>query len=131
MRYGYETHLEGLSFGDAVTAVTRALEGEGFGVLSEIDVQAILEERLGVDFRPYVILGASEPELMHQAVTREPDIGLLLPCSIVVQERAEGGVAVSFTDPRVMFTLVDNPAVARLAEETDRRIRSVIAALER
>lgn len=131
MRYGYETHLEGLSFGDAVTAVTDVLGDEGFEVLSEIDVQAILRERLGVDFRPYVILGACNTKLMHQAIVREPDLGLLLPYNVVVQERPEDGVAVSFTDPRVMLSLVDNPEVVSVADEMHRKLRRAIVALER
>jgi uncharacterized protein (DUF302 family) len=119
----------GEPFEDAVAKVTAALRAEGFGVLTEIDVQATLKQKLGVDFRRYVILGACNPPLAHRALEAEPHIGLLLPCNLVVQERKEGGSIVSILDPKAMFTLVDQSSMARLAEEVDQRLRRVLAAL--
>ncbi len=128
--YCYETMLEGLTFEDAVARVTDSLKGQGFGVLTEIDVKETLKKKLDLDFRRYVILGACNPHLAHQALEVEPQIGLLLPCNAVVQEAPSGEVAVSIVDPRAMFELVDNPAMAAVAEEADARIREVIRALE-
>jgi uncharacterized protein (DUF302 family) len=127
--YGFERHLPNLAFDEAVRRVTEALAAEGFGVLTTIDVRETLRKKLGVGFRPYVILGACNPPLAKQALDADPQIGLLLPCNVVVQEAPEGGVVVSLADPKAMFTLVDNPAVAPVAEEAGRRIRRVVDAL--
>ncbi len=131
LRYGFERRLADTGFDRVVEGVTAALKGEGFGVLSEIDVQATLKKKLDVAFRRYVILGACNPELAHRALAAEPQIGLLLPCNVVVQEAPEGGVVVSIADPRAMFSMVDNPAVAPVAAEADERLRRVIDALGR
>ncbi len=93
--YGYEINLQGLSFNDAVIRVTEALQAEGFGVLTEIDVKTTLKKKLDVDFRNYVILGACNPHLAHQALEAEPQIGLLLPCNATVQEAPDGTIAVA------------------------------------
>jgi uncharacterized protein (DUF302 family) len=130
LRYGFETRLEGVGYEEALERVTAALGAEGFGVLSRIDVKATLNEKLGVPFRPYVILGACNPTLARDALEAEPDIGLLLPCNVVVQEHPAGGISVSIADPRAMFTLVDNAAVAGVAEEADRRLRRVLDAVQ-
>src|SRR5450759_76332 len=129
IRYGFERTLEGGSFDDAVAGVTAALKNEGFGVLTEIDVKDTLKKKLDVDFRRYVILGACNPQLAHKALTVEPQIGLLLPCNVGVQETSAGRITVSIADPKVMFTLVDNPGVAPVAEEADARLRRVLNAL--
>jgi uncharacterized protein (DUF302 family) len=129
-RYGFETTLSNTSYDDAVRRVTDELGKEGFGILTQIDVKATLEKKLGADFRRYAILGACNPPLAKQALDAEGQIGLLLPCNVVVQEAGKGRVSVSFADPRAMFTLVDNPAVAPVAEEADRRLRRVMQALE-
>jgi uncharacterized protein (DUF302 family) len=129
LRYGFERRLSNTTFDKAVEKVTAALKNEGFGVLTEIDVKATLKKKLDVDFRRYVILGACNPDLAHQALVAEPQIGLLLPCNVVVQEAPEGGAVVSIADPRVMFTIVDNPDVAPVAAEADARLRRVIAAI--
>ncbi len=128
--YAMERRLEHATFEGAVEQVTEALKREGFGVLTQIDVKETLKKKLDVDFRRYVILGACNPTLAHKALTAEPQIGLLLPCNVVVQEQPpHGGVLVSIADPRAMFTLVDNPALTPVVEEADQRLRRVIASL--
>jgi len=126
LRYGFERRLTDTTFDQAVEKVTAALKSEGFGVLTEIDVKATLSKKLDVDFRRYVILGACNPNLAHRALVAEPQIGLLLPCNVVVQEAPEGGVVVSIADPGAMFTMVDNAAVAPIAAEAEERLRRVI-----
>jgi uncharacterized protein (DUF302 family) len=128
LRYGFERKLADTTFDQAVEKVTAALKSEGFGVLTEIDVKATLRRKLDVDFRRYVILGACNPDLAHRALAAEPQIGLLLPCNVVVQEAPEGGVVVSIADPRAMFALVDNAAVSPVAAEAEERLRRVIDA---
>jgi uncharacterized protein (DUF302 family) len=131
LRYGFERRLGGINFEQALERVSAALKKEGFGILTEIDVKDTLKKKLNVDFRRYVILGACNPPLAHRALSAEPQIGLLLPCNVVVQEAPEGGgVIVSILDPKQMFTLVDNPAVRPVAEEADQRLRRVIASLQ-
>lgn len=129
-RYGFGTKLRGPSFDDAIAKVTGALKAEGFGVLTEIDVKETLKEKLDVDFRRYVILGACNPLLARKALEAEDQIGLLLPCNVVVQEGAEGEIVVSIADPKAMFTLVENPAVAPVAQEAEERLHRVISALD-
>ena len=129
LRYGFERRLVDTTFDQAVEKVTAALNSEGFGVLTEIDVKATLKKKLDVDFRRYVILGACNPNLAHRALGTEPQIGLLLPCNVVVQEGPEGCVVVSIADPRAMFTMVDNAAVAPVAAEAEARLRRVIDAV--
>lgn len=126
VRYGFEKHLGHVDFAGAVSAVTDELAKEGFGVLTQIDVQATLRKKLDADFRPYVILGACNPVLARKALEAEPQIGLLLPCNVVVQDSPEEGIVVSIADPREMFSLVDNAAVAPVANEADRRLRRVM-----
>ena len=128
-QYGFETTLSDTNYDDAILRVTDELGKEGFGILTEIDVRATLEKKLDVDFRRYMILGACNPSLAYDALGVEPQIGLLLPCNVVVQETPTGAVVVSIADPRAMFALVDNPAVAPVAEEAHERLRRVIDAL--
>lgn len=118
-----------LSFGDAVDKVTAELGKEGFGVLTEIDVQATLKKKLGEDMRPYRILGACNPQLAHQAISGMPEIGLLLPCNVLVREDDSGGVHVSFMDPESVLGLVDSDAVAPLARQVKQKLENVLAAL--
>ena len=117
-----------LPMSEAEPRVRETLREQGFGVLTEIDVQATLKKKLDVDFRPYTILGACNPELAKQALDAEPSIGLLLPCNVVVQTTATG-VTVTVADPKAMFQVVDNDAVAPVAADAEARLRRVIAAL--
>ena len=126
--YGFDKQLDGATVAQAVERVTAALKEEGFGVLTTIDVQQTLATKLGVEFRPYVILGACNPALAHRALTAEPQIGLLLPCNVVVQGE-RGGARVSIADPAAMFRIVENAEVAPIAEEVEVRLRRVMAAL--
>ena len=124
-RYGFEKRLPGVSFENAIEKTTAALGKEGFGVLMTIDVKDTLKKKLNVDFRRYMILGACNPPLAHQSLEAEPQLGLLLPCNVVVQEMAPEDVVVSFIDPKALFKLVDNPDVAPVAQEVYDRLRKV------
>lgn len=113
------------SYDEAITEVTNALQEQGFGVLTEINVSAVLKKKLDIDKRPYLILGACNPVLANQAMEAEPDIGLLLPCNVVVREEEDGSTTVAFMDPSAVLSLVDNPAVATLATEVRGRLEKV------
>jgi uncharacterized protein (DUF302 family) len=125
--YGFGTTLDA-SYDEAVAAVKDALKAEGFGVLSEINVKQTLKDKLGVEMAPYVILGACNPPLAHRALTTEPEIGLLLPCNVVV--RAEGAhTRVDVADPQAMLGIVGNSELDAVAAEAKQRLQRVVAAL--
>jgi uncharacterized protein (DUF302 family) len=127
--YGFEQRLPGATFPEAIERVTAALQTEGFGVLTNIDVAATLKKKLGVEMPPYVILGACNPSLAHQALSLEPQIGLLLPCNVVVQQTADGEVVASIADPRAMFAMVDNARMTPIVDDVERRLRRVMGTL--
>ena len=126
--YGFHAQPEG-TFDQVIDAVTAALKTEGFGVLSDIDVAATFKAKLDIERRPYRILGACNPVLANQAISADADIGLLLPCNVVVREEEDGSVTVAFMDPVAVLDLVKRPEVAALAEEVRARLQRVRAQL--
>lgn len=123
--YGYTRELRGASFEQAVARTTEALKGEGFGVLTTIDVKETLKKKLNVDFRRYVILGACNPQLAHRALTAEPGVGLLLPCNVTVAEE-DGAVVVQAVRPRSMFEVVHKQGLEPIVAEADEKIRRAL-----
>lgn len=128
-RYALSRTLH-LSFQEADQKVRQALQDEGFGVLTEIDVKETLRKKLDVDFRPYRILGACAPALAHQALQSEEQVGLLLPCNVIVYEAdGEGETVVAILDPRMQLSVADNPELEALGGEVRERMERVLASL--
>ncbi|MEW8525325.1 MAG: DUF302 domain-containing protein [Candidatus Thiodiazotropha endolucinida] len=126
--YSFKTSVEG-DLERVETRVVEALKNEGFGVLTEIDVQATMKNKLGIDKRPYKILGACNPSLANQALDAEPDIGLLLPCNVVIRQEKDGGITVAFMDPVAVLQLVEGEKIADLARDVKSRLERVRDAL--
>ena len=122
--YGFSITMKG-SMDEIVDKVTDALKTEGFGILTEIDVQATLKNKIDVDRKPYKILGACNPQLANQTINAEPDIGLLLPCNVVVREEEDGSMTVAFMDPMAVLDLVDNAKVHEVAKDVKARLERV------
>jgi uncharacterized protein (DUF302 family) len=127
--YGFKKTVA-LSVEDADLRLRDELKKEGFGILTEIDVKAVLKEKLDVDFRPYKILGACNPSLAHQALSSETDIGLLLPCNVIVYKGEEEGTSVvGVLDPKVQLGITGRSDIDHLADEVRSRLERVLAAL--
>ena len=127
--YVYTKRMDGVSVGEVTTRVRQALAAAGFGVLTEIDIQATLKKKLGVERKPYLILGACNPPLAHRALQAEPSIGVFLPCNVDIFEGDDGAVYVQTPKPTIMFGLVGNPKVRPIAEEVDAKLRQVLETL--
>ena len=127
MKYGF-TRTVPLPYDRAVERVTEELKKEGFGVLTTIDVKATLKQKLDVEFPRYVILGACNPPLAHRALQAETDIGLLLPCNVIVYEK-EGTTVVGAFDPMTMVPLVEKPGLEPIAREVRKKLETALAAL--
>jgi uncharacterized protein (DUF302 family) len=128
---GFTVHLN-LSYEDAIKQVTKALKTEGFGVLTEIDVRSTMRSKLGKMYRPYTILGACNPPLAYKALSNVPEIGLLLPCNITVEESMQGGSIVRILDPRIMVgfgNMDQNKALVEVAEEASQKLERVVKLL--
>lgn len=124
---GFEVHLD-LPYDEAVDKVVAALKSQGFGVLTRIDVRATLKEKLGEEFRPYIILGACNPPLAHRALTADPVVGLMLPCNITVEADPAGGSLTRIANPEVMMkigALEENQAIVEVAHEAHLKLENV------
>ncbi|MGV3493910.1 MAG: DUF302 domain-containing protein [Ramlibacter sp.] len=126
--YGQHIEIDG-PFDQALQRVQEALKAEGFGVLSDIDIQKAMKEKLGKDMPPYRILGACNPPLAHQALQAEPEIGLLLPCNVTVRQGEGNRVVVGFLDPQTMVQLSPNPGIRGVADDAGARLERVRKAL--
>lgn len=127
--YGFGGRVT-VAYDEAVKQTTAALKEQGFGIISTIDMQQALKEKLGVDFRPYVILGACNPPLAHRALQAELGMGLLLPCNVVVYDNGDGTSTVEAMDPRAALGLIgDNPAIADVARQARAQLQKALGVL--
>ncbi len=127
MEYGFSKKID-LPYEKVLEKVTDELKKEGFGVLTSIDVKETLKKKIDVDFKKYMILGACNPPLAHKALQSEEELGLLLPCNVIVYEN-NGGTTVSFFDPMVMTKLIDNDRLKTVAEEVQKKMKKVFEAI--
>lgn len=127
---GLDAILNGFEFQEAIEATKRALLAEGFGVLTEIDVKETLRKKLNVEFAPYTILGACNPELAHAALLADPQIGLFLPCNVVVKQQ-DSAIVVQIVDPLVMMSVAQSPTLAEVARKAATKLGRVAADLRR
>ncbi len=127
--YGFGLKVN-LPYAEAVERTKAALKEQGFGVLTEVDIKQTMKEKRGIDFRPYVILGACNPPLAEQALAAELDLGLLLPCNVIVYE-TEGGSIVQAMDPEPILGLVGNPGLDPIAREVKARLQAALTGLSR
>jgi len=128
LKYHFSRIIEA-SFDEALSRARQALQSEGFGVLTEIDVKETLKKKLGVDFRNYRVLGACNPPFAYQALQLEDKVGTMLPCNVILQERGEGKVEVSAVDPVASMQAIDNPALREVAEQVGVKLLKVIESL--
>ncbi|MCH8285390.1 DUF302 domain-containing protein [candidate division KSB1 bacterium] len=128
MKYGYSKKVD-LSFDEAIEKVTNELQNEGFGVLTDIDIKKTLKKKLDVDFRPYRILGACNPPAAYKALMTEEEIGLLLPCNIIVYENKENEIMVSATEVDALLSLVGKPEINAVAKDIKKKLHNVIDSL--
>jgi len=125
MTYYYSKTVN-LGFDEAVSSVTQALKKEGFGILTDIDVKSTIKKKLDVDFRNYRILGACNPPFAYKALQAEDKIGTMLPCNVIVQETADGGIEIAAIDPIASMKAIDNPKLSEIAETIGQKLKTVI-----
>lgn len=125
MTYYYSKTVKD-SFDEAVSRITKALKEEGFGILTEIDVQETLKKKLDVDFRKYRILGACNPPFAYKALQAEDKVGIMLPCNVIVQETADGDVEIAAVDPLASMKAIDNPELQKIAETIGHKLKKAI-----
>lgn len=128
--YGMSRSLP-MSYTDAIPAVKAALQKEGFGVLTEIDVKETLKQKLDVEHKPYIILGACNPQLAYRGLQIEPELGLLLPCNVIVYDAGDGTSMVSILDPMQMVNMAENPDLQPVADEATARLQHVLRHLQK
>ena len=126
----YFSDLLNTGFGETVTRVTEALKTEGFGIISEIDMQAKLKEKLGVDFKKYKILGACNPAIAYKALQAEEKVGIMLPCNIVIIDQENGTTEVAAVHPIASMMAIQNPTLEPLAQEVTEKLKRVIDLLK-
>jgi uncharacterized protein (DUF302 family) len=128
MKYGMSRTLN-RPFDDVVKDVRDALAEQGFGIVTEVDMQATLHNKIGVDIDPQIILGACNPKYAHRSLQAEPSIGLLLPCNVVVR-KTDAGTMVEMINPEMMITITDNPAISGIANEVTEMLAAALASLK-